>query len=173
MLSPGMFVLRRSLPLQICDIGWMIGVYALWTKRRWAAATVYYWGLTATALAMLTPELPEAFPSFWFLMFFFGHAALVVMAVYLVWGVGLRPTWRLYRQTVMFTIGYALFVYGVNAVMGTNYFCVSRKPPPGTMLDYFGPYPMHVFVSAGIAIVAWAMLTWPWQSFNVAVAEHE
>ncbi len=162
MFLPGMFDVCRSVPLQICDVGWMLGVYALWTQRRWAAAVVYYWGLSATSLAMITPELLEAFPSFWFLMFFFGHGALAAMAVYLCWGVGLHPNWRLYRQTIAFTIGYAVFVYFVNAVLDTNFFCVSRKPPPGTMLDYFGPYPTHIVIATGIAVTAWALLTWPW-----------
>ena len=88
---------------------------------------------------------------------------MVVAAVYLCWGVGLRPDWRLYRLTAIVTIGYTLSIFVVNAILDTNYFCVNRKPLPGTMLDYFGPYPMHILVSALIALTAWSALTWPWQ----------
>lgn len=163
MLLPAHFIIGRSLPLQICDIAGMIAIYALWTNRRWAFGLVYYWGLTATILAMSTPDLKLGFPHFYFLIFYLGHGAVVVSAVYLCWGVGLRPDWRLYRMTVVATIGYAIAIFAVNALLGTNYFCINRKPSPGTMLDYFGPYPMHIFVSALIALSAWAALTWPWQ----------
>jgi hypothetical integral membrane protein (TIGR02206 family) len=163
MLLPAHFIVGRSLPLQICDIAWMIAIYALWTKRRWAFGLVYYWGLTATVLAMTTPDLKEGFPHFYFLIFYLGHGAVVVAAVYLCWGVGLRPDWRLYRMAVVVTIAYAIGIFIVNEILGTNYFCINRKPPPGTMLDYFGPYPMHILVSALIALTAWAALTWPWQ----------
>ncbi len=162
-LLPAHFDVGRSLPLQICDIGWMAAIYALWTYRRWAFALVYYWGLTATLLAMLTPDLKQGFPQFPFLLFYLGHGTVVVAGVYLCWGVGLRPDWRLYRLTAIITIAYAVCIFFVNRWLGTNFFCVNGKPPPGTMLDYFGPYPMHILLSALIALSAWAALTWPWQ----------
>lgn len=163
MLLPEHFVIGRSLPLQICDLAVPLAIYALWTSRRWAFALVYYWGLTATVLAMLTPDLKYGFPHFYFLAFYIGHGAVVVAAVYLCWGVGLRPDWRLYRLTVLVTIGYAVCIYFINGLLGTNFFCVNRKPPTGTILDYFGPYPMHIVVCAMIALTAWAALTYPWQ----------
>jgi hypothetical integral membrane protein (TIGR02206 family) len=163
LLLPQHFDVGRSLPLQICDLAWIIAVYALWTLRRWAFALVYYWGLSATVLAMATPDLKFGFPHFYFISFFLGHGSVVVAAVYLCWGVGLRPDWRLYRLTVVVTIAYTLAMYVVNEILGTNYFCANRKPPPGTMLDYFGPYPLYILVSALIALTAWAALTWPWQ----------
>jgi len=163
MLLPAHFEVGRSLPLQICDIAGMIAIYALWTERRWAFGLVYYWGLSATLLAMVTPDLNHGFPHFAFLLFYFGHGAVVVAAIYLCWGIGLRPDWRLYRLAVVVTIAYAIGIFVVNAILDTNFFCINRKPPPGTMLDYFGPYPMHILVSASIALSAWAALTWPWQ----------
>ncbi|HEY1786175.1 MAG TPA: TIGR02206 family membrane protein [Pirellulales bacterium] len=163
MLLPEHFVVGRSLPLQICDLAWMVAIYALWTNRRLAFAVVYYWGLTATVLAMLTPDLKQGFPHFYFLLFYLGHGSVVAAAIYLCWGVGLRPDWRLYRFTALVTIVYAVCIYFVNDLLGTDYFCVNRKPAPGTMLDYFGPYPMYILVSALIALSAWAALTWPWQ----------
>jgi hypothetical integral membrane protein (TIGR02206 family) len=164
-LLPEHFLIGRSLPLQICDIAWMLAIYALWTKSRWAFALVYYWGLTATVLAMITPDLQHGFPSFYFLLFYLGHGSVVVAAVFLCWGVGLRPTWRLYRLTALITILYTVCIYVVNSILGTNFFCANGKPP-GTMLDYFGPYPMYIVVSAAIALAAWAALTWPFQARN-------
>lgn len=169
MLLPAHFEVGRSLPLQICDIAWMIAIYALWTNRRWAFGLVYYWGLTATVLAMATPDLQQGFPHFHFLLFYLGHGAVVVAAVYLCWGVGLRPDWRLYRLAVVVTIAYTVAIFFVNERLGTNYFCANRKPPPGTMLDFFGPHPIYILVSALIALTGWAALTWPWQ---VLAARH-
>jgi hypothetical integral membrane protein (TIGR02206 family) len=163
MLLPEHFEVGKSLPLQICDIAGIIAIYALWTERRWAFGLVYYWGLSATLLAMVTPDLRHGFPHFSFLLFYVGHGAVVVAAIYLCWGVGLRPDWRLYRMTVVVTIAYAIGIFVVNTILDTNFFCINRKPPPGTMLDYFGPYPMHIAVCTLIALSAWAALTWPWQ----------
>jgi len=162
-MLPDNFHLAGSLPLQLCDLAWIVAVYALWTHRPIPFALVYYWGLSATVLAMLTPDLHHGFPHFHFWMFYFGHAAVVAAAVYLCWGVGLRPTWRLYALTCLTTTSFAAGLYGLNRLLGANYMYLNEKPRPGTMLDFFGPYPMHIFVAALIAIVSWALLTWPWQ----------
>jgi uncharacterized membrane protein YwaF len=52
--------------------------------------------------------------------------------------------------------------YLVNSLLGVNYVYLNRSADPGTMLDYFGPYPMHIVVGALIALTGWAALTWPW-----------
>jgi uncharacterized membrane protein YwaF len=53
-------------------------------------------------------------------------------------------------------------VYVLNSLLGVNYVYLNDKPAPGTMFDHFGPYPMHVLLSALIALTSWAALTWPW-----------
>lgn len=161
-MLPGNFQWRGSLPLQLCDVAWIIAVYALWTHRIVPFGLVYYWGLSATVLAMITPDLRSGFPHFHFWMFYFGHAAVVAASVYLCWGVGLRPTWRLYRLTCLVTAGFATALYFLNGALETNYMYLNEKPLPGTMLDFFGPYPFHIVVCTLIALVSWALLTWPW-----------
>jgi hypothetical integral membrane protein (TIGR02206 family) len=161
-MAPANFAWDSSLPLQLCDVAWIVAIPALWTYRSWAFGIVYYWGLTATVLAMVTPDLQSGFPSFQFFKFFFGHAIVVVAAIYLCWGVGLRPNWRLYRRVSALTIAYALVIYVLNGLLGVNYVYLNRPADPGTLLEYFGPYPMHVLVCTLIALTGWAALTWPW-----------
>ena len=67
------------------------GQWRFWTRRRWAASVLYYWGLTLTTQGLITPHLDLDFPSFEFIMFFYGHGAVVIAAIYLTWGVVLIP----------------------------------------------------------------------------------
>jgi hypothetical integral membrane protein (TIGR02206 family) len=154
--------LRYSLPLHVCDVAWMIAVYALWTHRSWAFGLVYYWGLTMTFLAMLTPELRMGFPHFYFLMFYSAHGVVVVSAAYLAWGVGLRPTWRLYRMTLAVTAAYSAVLHLFNRLAGTNYMFLNGKPDNPTLLDYMGPYPVYLLIAVALAFLVWAAMTWPW-----------
>jgi len=139
MLLPAQYDVGRSLPLQICDLAWFIRDLRALDEPALGFRLGLLLGLTATLLAMLTPDLKHGFPSFYFLQFYFGHGPWSAAAVYLCWGRGLRPDWRLYRLTVVVTIAYAIGIFVVNEILDTNYFCINRKPPPGTMLDYFGP----------------------------------
>ena len=61
-LLPGDFDKGTSLPLQLCDLSWMVAVYALWTRSGRAIAVLYFWGLTLTVQAAITPSLGQTFP---------------------------------------------------------------------------------------------------------------
>ena len=107
-LLPGQWNPRTSLPLQLCDLAWMTAVYALWSRRRWAFALTYYWGLTLTSQAFLTPTLDgRDFPHLDYVMFWGLHLLVVWAAIYLTWGLGLRPDWRGYAIAVAATVGWA------------------------------------------------------------------
>jgi hypothetical integral membrane protein (TIGR02206 family) len=98
-LLPGDFDLGTSLPLQICDLSWMVAVWALWTLDSRAVALLYFWGLTLTVQAAITPSLDQTFPDPRYFMFWGMHFLTIWSAVYLVCLVG-GPSWRGYRLTL-------------------------------------------------------------------------
>jgi hypothetical integral membrane protein (TIGR02206 family) len=93
-LTPAYLSLERSLPLALCDLAWMVAVYALWTRRRWAVALTYYWGLSLTSQAVITPDLSADFPDPAFVLFWSLHLLVVWAAVYLTWGLRSPPRLR-------------------------------------------------------------------------------
>ena len=107
-------------------------------------ALVYFWGLTLTVQGILTPSLSELFPDPRYFMFWGMHFFTVWAAVYLTFGLGVRPSWRSYRFTVAVTAVWAVMVMVFNALAGTNYGYLNRKPAVGTLLDLFGPWPGYV-----------------------------
>jgi len=161
-LTPRFLEFERALPLQLCDLAWMASVYALWTRRRWAVGLVYYWGLTLTSQAVLTPDLGAAFPDPAFLVFWAMHLLVVWAAVYLTWGLGITPDWRSYRTTVAVTGAWAATAFLVNAAAGTNYGYLNAKPASASVLDLLGEWPWYVLAEVVILLVGWALLTWPW-----------
>lgn len=160
--TPGYFSLERTLPLQLCDLAWMVAAYALWTRRRWAVSLTYYWGLTLTTQAVLTPDLAAEFPDPVFLLFWAMHLLVVWAAVYLTWGAGLTPDWRSYRTALLVTAVWAVTMFGFNALAGTNYGYLNAKPPSASILDLLGPWPWYVLAESVVIVAVWALVTWPW-----------
>jgi hypothetical integral membrane protein (TIGR02206 family) len=160
-LRPEDFTLGTSLPLQICDLSWMVAVWALWTLDRRAIALLYFWGLTLTVQAAITPSLDQTFPDPRYFMFWGMHFLTIWAAVYLVCLVG-GPDWRGYWLTVGITAVWAATVMVFNAATGTNYGYLSRKPETSSLLDVMGPWPAYVGVEVVIVAVVWALMTWPW-----------
>lgn len=161
-MSPGRFDLGGSLPLQLCDLAWMLSVVALWTRNRTLCAISYFWGLLLTSQALATPALSHGFPSPDFFGFWAMHFLIVYAAVYLTWGLGIRPTWAGYRSTVAVTFAWMVAVFLINFAIDTNYGFVNHKPSNPSILDYFGPWPAYLGVEILIVSVVWALMTWPW-----------
>ena len=159
---PGEFDLAKSLPLQLCDFAWIAAVPALWTRHWAATALLYFWGLTLTIQGIVTPSLTDLFPHPQYFMFWGMHFFTVWAAVYLTFGIGVRPNWRSYRFAVATTTVWAASVMTINAVTGTNYGYLNRKPAVGTLLDIFGPWPGYVVVEIALVTGVWALMTWPW-----------
>jgi hypothetical integral membrane protein (TIGR02206 family) len=161
--------LDTSIPLQLCDIAELIAAYALWSQRHWAFVLGYYWGLVLNSQALFTPDIgtpkegaPD-FPHHLFITFFLLHVLVVWAAIYLTWGRRNRPRWRDYRFAIIVTLGWAAFTFTFNAITGTNYGYLNRKPPTASLLDVLGPWPVYLLVEVAIVIIVWALMTWPWQ----------
>jgi hypothetical integral membrane protein (TIGR02206 family) len=111
---------------------------------------------------LVTPALVEGFPSPKFIAFWGMHLLIVWAAIYLTWGLGIRPTWRGYRTTVLTTLVWAVSVFTFNAFTGTNYGFLNRKPSTASALDLLGPWPWYVVLEIAIVLAVWAAITWPW-----------
>jgi hypothetical integral membrane protein (TIGR02206 family) len=167
-LLPGDFGLGTSLPLQICDLSWMLAVYALWTRHPRAVALLYFWGLTLTVQAIVTPSLDQTFPDPRFFMFWGMHLLTVWAAVHLVAAVG-GPDWAGFRFAVGVTAVWAVLVMVFNALTDTNYGYLNRKPDTASLLDLLGPWPVYVGAEVAVLVAVWALMTWPWTTSRVVV----
>ncbi|MGB9281085.1 MAG: TIGR02206 family membrane protein [Pseudonocardiaceae bacterium] len=155
--------IKYSLPLQLCDLAAIAAVWTLWSSSSTTFALTYFWGLTLTSQAFASPELTAPdFPSLQFLSFFGIHSLVLWAAIYLTWGLGLRPDWRSYRIAVLVTIGWGVVMFGFNQIEGTNYGFLTAKPVASSLLDVLGPWPWYLFTEVVLGATAWALITWPW-----------
>jgi hypothetical integral membrane protein (TIGR02206 family) len=162
-LVPPFFDLHQSLPLQLSDILRLVTAYALWSRREWAFALTYYWGLTLNPQAILTPDLQlDVAPVLQFTSYWLQHVLVMWAAVYLTWGLGLRPTWRSYRQALAATVAWAVIVFVINRLVGTNYGYLNGKPGGASLLDLMGGWPWYLLVALAVLAAVWALITWPW-----------
>ena len=164
-LTPPFFDVRQSLPLHLSDILRLVAAYALWSRRPWAFALTYYWGLTFNPQAMLTPDLrPDIAPTLEFASYWLQHVLVMWAAVYLTWGLGLHPNWRSYRLALAVTVGWATIVFAINRALGTNYGYLNGKPSSASLLDLMGQWPWYLLVVLALLAAFWALITWPWTS---------
>jgi hypothetical integral membrane protein (TIGR02206 family) len=133
-----------ALPLQLCDLNWLLAIVGLLSLERRVAEPLYFFALAGTLPGILTPELPVGFPSARFLAYFSTHGLVVISAVVLTFGFGLLPArgapWRAFALLNV----YALLVTPVNLALRTNFLYLRAKPAPGTPFDWLGPWPYYI-----------------------------
>ena len=156
------FSAKHSLPLQICDLAWIVVAWALLTLRPLPTALTYYWGLTLSVQALVQPTLTEPFPKLEFFVFWGKHVLIVWGAVYLCLSLRHGPDWASYRRAVRWTFGWLVVVLCLNVVLDANYGYVNGKPSEATVLDVLGPWPVYVVAEMAIVMVGWALVTLPW-----------
>lgn len=161
-LLPDDFTLGTSLPFQVCDLAWMMAVFSLLTLNTRGTQLLFYWGLILVPLAIATPSLGQTFPDPRYFMFWGMHFLSVWAACYTTFGLGIHPSWRGLRFSVLVTLAWAISVMALNAVLDTNYGYFNEKPASATPLDWFGPWPQYVIIEMAIILAVFALVTWPW-----------
>lgn len=155
-LVRGTWTVRVNLPLQLSDAVTLVAIAALWTPRTGLRTElVYFWALSASLQAVLTPDLGDTFPDVLYFTYFVVHAGAIAAAGVLVFGLRRVPrrwaVWRVYGFTIAFA---AVAAVGCLAT-GGNYMFLRRKPASGSILDLFGPWPWYI---AGAAALGLALL---------------
>jgi hypothetical integral membrane protein (TIGR02206 family) len=159
---------EQPLPLQICDVAIFLAAGALWTRNRLLVELTYFWGLAGTLQALLTPDLPQHFPSYPYFQYYIAHGGVVAAAILLVAGLRLHPRPRAVLTVAGLTIAYAVFVGLVDAITSADYMYLRTKPPSPTLLDAFGPWPVYVLVAAVIGIALFVVLDAPFRASRKA-----
>lgn len=159
----GWLTWQTFLPLHLCDAAMVLAFVALAWPRRGAAELLYFWAGAGTSVAMLTPDLPWGFPRWEFVVFFGLHGLVLVAALVLVFGLGLRPrrhgAWRAFGATLVL----AAVAGTVNVVLGTNFMFLRGKPLAATPLDWMGPWPLYIAAAACVALAVYHLLALPFR----------
>jgi hypothetical integral membrane protein (TIGR02206 family) len=135
----GQFTLRDAAPMQLCDWALFATIAALVTCRRGIYELAYFWGMSGTFQAILTPNLPEGFPSPRFFAFFIAHCGIVVGVMLLTATEGLRPARGALVRAMLWSQAYLVTALLVNIWTGANYGFLLHHPAGRSLLDYLPP----------------------------------
>jgi hypothetical integral membrane protein (TIGR02206 family) len=140
----GTWTLQYSLPVQLTDAVSAASIMALWSRRMLVVELAYFWSLTASLQAALTPDLSATFPSVYYFTYFTYHVGAIVAACFLVFGCRLYPrpgaVWRVFAATLAFSAIAAV----ADILTGGNYMYLREKPVHSSLLNLMGPWPWYI-----------------------------
>jgi hypothetical integral membrane protein (TIGR02206 family) len=159
----GTWQLERNLPLHLSDVVVVVSAAALWTGRPLLAELTWFWALTASLQAALTPDLSVGAESPFFWTFFLTHAGPIVAAALLVAGRGLAPRRGAVARAFGATAAVAAAAALASALTGGNYMYLRERPESASLLDLLGPWPWYVAGAAAVGLALFVLLDLPFR----------
>jgi hypothetical integral membrane protein (TIGR02206 family) len=147
-----------NLPLHLSDVVAMFTPIALWTRKPLLVEILYFWALTASLQAVLTPDLNQTFPGVFYFTYFLTHCGAVVAACLLVFGLRIELRPGAVRRAFIATLIMAAAAGMANVITGGNYMYLRAKPAQSSLLDQMGPWPLYIVSAAVLALLLFALL---------------
>jgi len=142
----GPFDVQKDLPLHLCNfLALTLPVFAV-LRKYWMYEILVFWILAGTAQGVFTPDLDEGFPHYRFLKYWLEHAGLVLYIIYASAVYGMRPKFKSIFKAFGAIQIYLVLIVGVNALIGSNYLFLMRKPEHTSLLDVLGDWPYYILV---------------------------
>lgn len=151
------------LPLELCDLAVLVAVWALLRGSPLACELLYFWGLTGTLIAMLTPDVDWGFPDRRCISFFALHGGVAIAAVVMAFGAGVSPRPGANLRVFWITNAYALVAAIIDFTAGKNYLYLRAKPSKPSLLDVMGSWPWYILAADALAFVLFWLLMLPFR----------
>ena len=145
---------QLNLPLHLTDAVTLAAVAALWRPQSaLLVEIVYFWALSASLQAVLTPDLGPNFPDVLFFTYFITHCGAILAACLLVFGTQRTPRPHAVLRTYAITLAFTALAAVGTVLTGGNYMYLRRKPARGSLLDLMGPWPVYIAAAAGLGLL--------------------
>lgn len=157
----GWMAVGNMLPMHLCDWAAIVCIVSLIRPNQRTYELAYFWALTGTLQATLTPELALGWPDWRFVVFFAFHCGVIAAVLYMTLGMRMRP----YPASIPRVIGWTLF-YGVAAglvdwIFGVNFGFLAAKSKDPSALDLLSPWPWYIAELVPVALVLILILYLP------------
>ena len=158
-------LLVEDLPLHFCGIATFLSGWTLLRKGSFVFELAYFWGLTGTFLAIITPELEFNFPSLWFFKFFISHILVVTAVIYATVILKRRPRRGAVLRVWICSNVLFLIIGLVNWVLGSNYMYLCKAPDTAMPL-FFLHWPWYLLMLQPVAVFLCILLYLPFYPGN-------
>jgi hypothetical integral membrane protein (TIGR02206 family) len=157
----GEWTVQVNLPLQLSDAVTFVSVAALWRPDEpLLVELVWFWALSASVQAVLTPDLQRTFPDPLYFTYFATHSGAIAAACLLVAGMRRAPRPGAVLRVYAITAAFAIVAGLATVLTGGNYMFLRRKPVEGSLLDLMGPWPVYIAAGAALGLFLFVALAW-------------
>lgn len=161
----GHYTIVEMLPLHLCSLSIWVIMLAVFTKNSFLKNFSYALCMPGALAALLTPDWGVyPFFSFQYLHSVIVHSLLLLIPALWVWSDEFRPDYRQLPKCFTMLLAFAVPVYGLNQLIGSNYLFL-REAPVDTPLELFETWcgnPGYLLPLFCLILFIWLLLYLPW-----------
>lgn len=141
-----------SLPLHLCSLSQIFGIYALITKNQFAFEFAAFFGIAGGINSLFTPEFAHGYDRFYHVQYYFEHGGIVLMPLFLGIAYSMKPRMLSWLKVMVTANILAFIMYFLNNALSSNYMYVNIKPIADNPF-LIGPWPYYIFMLELVAVV--------------------
>ncbi len=157
----------ENLPVAVCGVVAVFGSYMVIGKSQTLFDICYFWLLSASVFALITPTvISYTGPTrFRYYQFWVEHTVGYVAVFYMIFVHGMRPTFKSLLKAHGALVLLAVFAYWLNQYLGSgaNYLFMARPESTPSVLDILPPnFILRILVMAGVITLLFGLAYLPW-----------
>ncbi|MCL6295801.1 TIGR02206 family membrane protein [Jejuia spongiicola] len=160
-MSLGNYNIATDLPLYLCSFMALLIPVFTYYRKFWMFEVLLFWIIAGTTQGVLTPDIPEGFPSFDYFRYWVVHLGLLTVIFYATIVFKMKPTFKSVFKSFFALQLYVIFMVIINYALNANYFYLNKKPQSASILDYFGEWPLYIIVVQIIIIPYFLLIYLP------------
>ena len=152
--------LQYNLPFHLCRISIIIGIIALWKPHQWMYEWLLFLSIPSGIHSILTPEFTQGLSIYLIIDYYFVHAALIFIPIFLTFNRGMLPRrdgWIRSFLNVQIPIA---IIFPLNFYLGSNYMYLAEKPMVNNPF-LIGEWPWYIIVLELVLIIHIAVINIP------------
>lgn len=132
------FDVSEALPLQICRISSLLGIYFLITKNKKVLDVMFYFGLYAYGSFLYPSRIYPIYHAIG-ISFVINHLITILLPYFAFIAYDWRPNFKSLKKSCGYFLVYFVFVYFLNPMIDGNYFYLKYRP-------FFQTWPEYIYV---------------------------
>ncbi len=155
LIARGWVAVGNILPMHLCDWAAIAAIATLIRPNQKTYELAYFWALSATLQATLTPELALGWPDWRFIVFFGFHCGVIAAVLYMTLGMKMRPSLKSIPRVIGWTLFYGVCAGLIDWIFDVNFGFLHGKSKDPSVLDLLAPWPWYIaeLVPIGIAFI--------------------
>lgn len=148
----GELTIESGAPMHLCDWASIAAVITLAYPNQRTYELCYFWAMSGTLQALVTPDLLYGFPDPRFITFFISHGGVVAAALYATLSMGMRLVPMSIVHILVWSAVYLVAATAANVLLDANFGYLRAKPSQPSALDCLAPWPYYIVQLAALAI---------------------